>query len=597
MQATAYENMKRCTAVLGATKEAQDKSVSANVAAVCDIINDVIVEWFGGLIKDGEETFQENMCALMKAACLMPTRWVPLDAIIVYPGNREGAGLIPVDAHDLLRIFKIKGFSWQKAAGAQAAEIPPNVRYDWINFNVKLAAGSKGLLPPVKAERAQVATTRGSHSCAALRIMEFAAKGIHKDLCVDGTVSKTRCVEAQKSLAEPCEKGMKLDVICYQLVDACPHLMQVMSRTGNADHDTARVQTALQSCWRMLNLSKLYPEDLQATLRAACQGKPAEYESVAKNFLEFTDKQAGGPDGPVLVELEQFEKTLEFKRKLDDQTFGSLAQVNIPGCRRIVPAMVKAMLASPSNYEHLGYSTLITRTDITSLLPGSKNKIHAKECNILMDDFREFLTGYAKLTELEFTVLAGDVDIACIMHLFKKKSETRPTHNHLTEIAKEGYDAANKIMADKGLGPLPKWRYLESKEISKKPAPSAPPRMQVFSLESGRVLDNELQRVGFEVGACIARKGDDKGIAQAYEIVDIAEDDVGIKQIVPADGQEPQAKKKKGSKDCRFEGEAHRTAGRVEIALGGGDCGAILIYPKTYLLKKQETKNIFLQNN
>ena len=165
----------------------------------------------------------------------------------------------------------------------------------------------------------------------------------------------------------------------------------------------------------------------------------------------------------------------------------------------------------------------------------------------------------------------------------QKKSETRPTHNHLTEIAKEGYDAANKIMADKGLGHLPKWRYLEGKETSKKPAPSAPPRMQVFSLESGRVLDNELQRVGFEVGACIARKGDDKGIAQAYEIVDIAEDDVGIKQIVLADGQEPQAKKKKGSKDCRFEGEAHRTAGRVEIALGGGDCGAILIYPKTFL--------------
>ena len=78
---------------------------------------------------------------------------------------------------------------------------------------MKLAAGSKGLLPPVKAERALVATTRGSHSCGALRIMDFGAKGFHKELCVDGAINKTKIIDAQPSLAEPSEKGMKLDVI------------------------------------------------------------------------------------------------------------------------------------------------------------------------------------------------------------------------------------------------------------------------------------------------------------------------------------------------------------------------------------------------
>ena len=465
--AACYKEMQELTTVVNATEKAKNMDVLQRVEMSCALINNVIQAWYEGAIKDGEEIFQEKLCEFLKSVLLMESRWVPLAAIIVFPGNREGAGLIPVDVHDLLRLFTVKGFSWLKLVGAQAGEIPPSMRAAWIEFNKKLVERSHGLLAPVHETQAEVATTRGSHTSAGARCMEFGSKGFHEELCVDGRISKAEIVEAQPSLAEPGKKGMLLDVIRWQIIEACPQLMQVLSRTGNADHEVARIQTALQQCKRMHSLSKMYPDDEERTLDAACIGKPAEYKEEAKLILKFTDQQAGGPEGLVLEELEQYEQTLEIKRKISAEVLGSLAPINIPGCRRIVCAMYKAMLCSPDGYESSGFSTLLSPSDVSTVMPGGKNVKSAKECNELMQDYRDFLQAYSRLPETEITITASDLDVDCIMKLFKKRSDTRSTFSNLFQVAQKAYDQAQSMHKDLALPPLPAWRYLDPVKESK----------------------------------------------------------------------------------------------------------------------------------
>ena len=73
--------------------------------------------------------------------------------------------------------------------------------------------------------------------------------------------------------------------IKWQLVVACPHLMSTLSRTGNALHGVARVETSLHTCNRLHGMAS-----------SMCVEGVIDWEAVALHAShgqdpDFTTKQ------------------------------------------------------------------------------------------------------------------------------------------------------------------------------------------------------------------------------------------------------------------------------------------------------------------
>ena len=94
------------------------------------------------------------------------------------------------------------------------------------DFNVRLAKGSGGLLPPVSdPSEFEIATVRCSHTNATLRISQLGARALSKEYADEtGHISMARIVERQPSFKEPLEKGLRFTVISGALVIRCPGL-------------------------------------------------------------------------------------------------------------------------------------------------------------------------------------------------------------------------------------------------------------------------------------------------------------------------------------------------------------------------------------
>ena len=146
--------------------------------------------------------------------------------------------------------------SYQSADGVGASVqqplccgIPPNeIGQQWRAFNVQLAKGSDGLLAPVNGDDLEVVTARGSHTTAGVRCMIAGTRGIHERVCVNGRVCKSKITSQQPSMSQPIDKGMRYTVLRWQVVVACPVLMDFLARTGNASHGAERTMTVLQAC-------------------------------------------------------------------------------------------------------------------------------------------------------------------------------------------------------------------------------------------------------------------------------------------------------------------------------------------------------------
>ena len=92
-----------------------ETDISTRVQVTSPIINKMIEAAELGEIEDGLEVFQELMVEKMRQACLLDDDvWLDVERVGVHPDNREGAGIVPIDVHDLLlRMFQ-DGFCMNK---------------------------------------------------------------------------------------------------------------------------------------------------------------------------------------------------------------------------------------------------------------------------------------------------------------------------------------------------------------------------------------------------------------------------------------------------------------------------------------------------
>ena len=119
--------------------------MTERVNMVKDHITKTIADFDAGNSRDGVQTVQQTLLALLMDTSLADDQWVSVSKVGVHPDNRDKAGLVPIDVHDLLLFICRQGWSWHECKGALASEIPPTpIGDEWRKFNEQLALGSDG---------------------------------------------------------------------------------------------------------------------------------------------------------------------------------------------------------------------------------------------------------------------------------------------------------------------------------------------------------------------------------------------------------------------------------------------------------------------
>ena len=80
----------------------RDVTARARAEVLAPVLEEMIDEYEGGRCKDGVHNVQQWIVELIFAAMLSSPRRFDPERVGVHPANREGAGLVPVDVHDLL---------------------------------------------------------------------------------------------------------------------------------------------------------------------------------------------------------------------------------------------------------------------------------------------------------------------------------------------------------------------------------------------------------------------------------------------------------------------------------------------------------------
>ena len=484
----------------------QMDSIEARVKSISEKVNDLIEKH--GDDAEGVENFQEDLVTMIFAAGLAEKeKWYPLAKVGCHPDNREQAMLVPIDVHELLLKISTDGWSYNKW-DALASEVPRHhaaLSLDWLAKNTELVKGADGLLAKYVDDEIEIMTARGSHGSAAVRCMLYATKGIHEDLCRDGRISQSKICERMPSMRQPLERGCPFTVIKKELVVACPRLMEVLSRTGNANHHVFRTQTMLQHCNRIHELITKHPKASDVDIaKKACVGMGVEFQETALKLMDFAKAWSGGKDKHVLKDLEAYERTMTVKRKLYPSDVQYLSKLPLD-LQRYCPAMVKAMLNSPhAAVDSNGYSILFTQGDFMSVCTGGKNNKYAIDANRIMDSADTFLTAYGKMEPTQKKHLQSELEIRLVMHVQQKKSDSRQAFDSILEIADAMYQKAKR--EDRS---LPAWHV-----ISSMPAKSKEEGVEHGLRElrpGGEVADAVLKERGIQEGSTIVakkRKGD-----------------------------------------------------------------------------------------
>ena len=99
------------------------KSKTERVAELKGPLNAAIAAWDCGTQKEGVQAFQKKILDAIKANGLSERRWELPMHVAVEPHNRDEAGLVPADVHDLLQIFAEQGWDYDKCQHALAVEM------------------------------------------------------------------------------------------------------------------------------------------------------------------------------------------------------------------------------------------------------------------------------------------------------------------------------------------------------------------------------------------------------------------------------------------------------------------------------------------
>lgn len=318
------------------------KTQQARIEEVAPLLRTLVQQHEENTFSEGVEALNAKMMGLIEGAELMDEEVKHTSKACTHPDNREGVMIVPVDSQDLLLKFYENGYNptlWD----ALAVRIPKGAVGDvWRAKNVELVEGADGQLASIEPDTIEIATGRGSHGTAALRMVNDGnVKSVHPELAdANGRISKAKLLEAQPSWREPLEKGVLYKIIPGELELAVPGLLACLSRIGNASHDVYRHQTALQLCARIHTIVAKH-KDLDETqiARRACVGNGGlSALPQVQQLVSFVISWSGGANAHILRDLELYERSCTLKRKLAASDLQAIANIDLLHAPRYIKA-------------------------------------------------------------------------------------------------------------------------------------------------------------------------------------------------------------------------------------------------------------------
>ena len=522
-------------------------SVEERVDKVKDLINGMCNNFLAGGDVGGVEDFADRVLRVLREMGLMEDNClIQVENVGVHPDNREGSGLIPADVHDLLTIIFSKGYV-KTLAKLVACEIPPSQRDRWLAFNEKVAKQSQGLLPPANSSLMKVVTAQGSHTTASFRCVKLGAKCAHAGLTdPDGMISKGKILQSRPSFEEPMNAGLYYSVIKAEVVEACPRLMYVLSRTGNASHGSERPHTSIQQClaiWRAYLACNSWPEAVES----AKAGQNHNFETSWSHLREFVEHHSGGDQAQYLNDLDRFETSLSKKRIIQGTSLGKLSSIRLVtrSGARYVPAMVKAMLVAPESKVVAGNIVeMFSQNDVAGLAPTGKLRKLALEASDYMVQASNFIKAFARTpSSIDLQREVDELEASLISHVHGVQTQ-RPKAKMMAELCLRFYQKVKAIDDS-----LPKWAILDGLDVfhdigsGVENSKRGVKRIRELT-EDGQVASQELEAEGFKLGVTIQHKQE----GNVYTITNVdGSEFVGITRVIDAtENDEAEGKGGKG---------------------------------------------------
>eukprot|EP00959_Pyramimonas_sp_CCMP1952_P236832 4949498-Pyramimonas_sp.AAC.1 len=161
-------------------------------------------------------------------------------------------------------------------------------------------------------------------------------------------------------------------------------------------------------------------------------------EKQVLDMTKFVHRYSGGGDkGIFLEELDLWSKQLRSRCDVSGNTFRVLGEAEFSSGPEMIVAMLKAAYVSPENHQRMGISTLITSTDVATVI----NKKRAQAIQ-LCDMVRKAKKLYHDHTDTlmehhAYVKICGDMEVRAAMFIMNKKAPRRRVFSSLEEIAAE----------------------------------------------------------------------------------------------------------------------------------------------------------------
>ncbi len=175
------------------------------------------------------KTVQDCLQLFRRNHLLSQMRLGPMD-VGVHPRNRDGAGIICADCHELLDNVLSVGFVPGRITALAVEVVDESV----LKFNEDLVHGACGQLGEMRADRLKAVSLAGSHTNFMLRLL--AQGGPHESpfVSVNGRLNMELVEKRDPALAEHARTGLLWDVLAKEIAIQWPNFLGLVQSAMNA---------------------------------------------------------------------------------------------------------------------------------------------------------------------------------------------------------------------------------------------------------------------------------------------------------------------------------------------------------------------------
>ena len=186
--------------------------------------------------------------------------------------------------------------------------------------------------------------------------------------------------------------------------------------------------------------------------------KYPDLKGCAANLCEFVEAWSGGSAGPLLSEVDEFNKTLSVKRTLPPETLGTLKQLRMAAFPEWISALVKTMLSAPEGMHNHGVASVISTSDVQAMQTTKRDA-----CIAAVTDMRKGGRWLETIDDLDaaYRVKAySELQINLVMFVLGKKSRFRTFFASFEALRKHFISHVQDVSKNPLAGDLP-WTEAE----------------------------------------------------------------------------------------------------------------------------------------